>query len=165
MSGRDGIGDRGHGSDPGRDRGPGGAPRPSRRTAPDPLGKRALFWVPAPPDPPAGGRGRSGGRGGSKASGAGGPGPVPLGRRALFSDAVAGPDDARTEASDNPVTGQGPITVTCGTCGAVSRVGLLDFAIFQLPVGVWLPGRRFDHRMTCPACRKRAWTSVTVRPR
>jgi len=40
---------------------------------------------------------------------------------------------------------------------------VLDLLIFQFPVGVWLPRGRYDHRMTCPVCRKRAWCSVTLR--
>ena len=43
------------------------------------------------------------------------------------------------------------------------RVGALDLLIFQFPVGFWRPRRRFDHRMTCPSCRRRAWCSVTLR--
>jgi hypothetical protein len=101
--------------------------------APDPLGKRALFWMP-------------GTEGTAR----------PLGRRAFYSDAV---DDVQ------PGAGQGPITVTCSGCGAVSRIGWLDFLIFQLPVGVWLPRGRFDRLMTCPACRRRRWVGVTLRRR
>jgi hypothetical protein len=29
-------------------------------------------------------------------------------------------------------------------------------------VAGWLPRRPFDRWMTCPACRRRSWTSVTL---
>jgi hypothetical protein len=29
-------------------------------------------------------------------------------------------------------------------------------------VAVWVPGRSFDRWMTCPACRRRTWISVTL---
>jgi hypothetical protein len=45
----------------------------------------------------------------------------------------------------------------------VSRIGLVDLVLFQLPFGYWLPRGRFDRRMTCPACRRRTWASVTWR--
>jgi len=53
------------------------------------------------------------------------------------------------------------LAVTCSTCGARSGVGLMEFARLQFPVPVWLPRRTYDRWMTCPACRHRAWTSVT----
>lgn len=113
---------------------------------PDPLGKRALFWVPSPEE--AGGAGtRTVAR--------------PAGKRALFSGAGLG--EMESACSDNPIADRGSFTVVCRRCRQVSRVGLLDMVIFQFPVGFWLPGRRFDHRMTCPACRTRAWCSVTLR--
>jgi hypothetical protein len=87
---------------------------------------------------------------------------LPLGKRALYSDAPAEPDALAT-TSGNPLDLRGSFTVECARCRQISRVGVLDMLIFQLPLGVWLPRRRFDHRMTCPSCRKRAWCSVTLR--
>ncbi|MHB1584747.1 MAG: hypothetical protein ACYC0E_13455, partial [Acidimicrobiales bacterium] len=92
-------------------------------------------------------------------------------RRALFS---SGPLDggadgarpgpaARPSSPANPAANRGSFVVECGSCRSVSRVGLLDLLIFQLPFGAWLPRGRFDRRMTCPACRHRVWASVTVR--
>jgi hypothetical protein len=126
-----------------------------RRRAPDPLGKRALFWVPGP-----------------VSSGPGGAVPVAgAGRRALFSSGPvdSGADQARLDpaarrvAPANPAANRGSFVVECGSCRSVSRVGLLDLLIFQLPFGAWLPRGRFDRRMTCPACRQRVWASVMVR--
>jgi hypothetical protein len=120
-----------------------------RRTAPDPLGKRALFWVPGAQSDPGSSKRPSTAR-------------VPLGKRALFSSAPA-PKHAEADISENPLANQGPIVVECSACQVVTRIGVLDFVIFQLPFGAWLPRGRFDRRMTCPACRRRVWASVTLR--
>jgi len=117
--------------------------------APDPLGKRALYWV--PPDAPDG------------EWSAGSPTKVvPVGKRALYSGASAEADTVPT-TSDNPLIDHGAFTVRCQRCRQVSHVGLLDLLIFQFPIGVWVPRGRFDRRMTCPSCRKRAWCSVSLR--
>ena len=60
-------------------------------------------------------------------------------------------------------TSGAPSPSSAQRCRQTSHVGVLDLLIFQFPVGVWLPRGRFDHRMTCPSCRKRAWCSVTLR--
>lgn len=122
----------------------------SRDKAPDPLGKRALFWVP------------SAGEGSAEETAAGSTVALPVGKRALFSGARPEPDSLLA-TSGNPLAERGSFTVRCERCNHSSRVGVLDLLIFQFPVGVWLPRGRFDHRMTCPVCRKRAWCSVTLR--
>jgi len=118
--------------------------------APDPLGKRALFWVPS----------------GETAEG---PGPssgstmaLPVGKRALFSGARP-ESDSRIATSGNPLDARGTFTVVCERCRQTAHVGALDLLIFQFPIGVWLPRGRFDRRMTCPTCRRRSWCSVTLR--
>jgi hypothetical protein len=116
--------------------------------APDPLGKRALFWVP------------SGGEPGSTEPGE--TGALPVGKHALYSGALP-ETDSLAMTSGNPLDERGSFTVQCARCRQTSHVGVLDLLIFQLPLGVWLPRGRFDHRMTCPSCRKRAWCSVTLR--
>ena len=121
-----------------------------RDKGPDPLGKRALFWVP------------SAGEGGSQGSAAGSTVALPVGKRALFSGARAEPQSLLA-TSGNPLADRGTFTVVCERCNHTAHVGVLDLLMFQFPVGVWLPRGRFDHRMTCPVCRKRAWCSVTLR--
>ena len=116
--------------------------------APDPLGKRALFWV-----PPAGEPGPTS-PGGTVA--------LPVGKHALYSGAPPEADSVAV-TSGNPLDGRGSFTVECGRCRQTSHVGVLDMLIFQFPLGVWRPWGRYDHRMTCPTCRKRAWCSVTPR--
>ena len=123
--------------------------RPERGKAPDPLGKRALYWVPSPA--------------GGEEAGTSSPATVlPVGKRALYSGASADAEEVRA-GWDNPVIERGAFTVRCQRCQQVSRVGALDLLIFQFPIGVWVPRGRFDRRMTCPSCRKRAWCSVTLR--
>jgi hypothetical protein len=120
--------------------------------APDPLGKRALFWVPSSP-----------GVSGTETHPAS-PSTValPVGKRALYSGARPESDSVLL-TSDNPLAERGKITVECQRCRQVSHVGLLDLLIFQFPIGAWMPRGQFDRRMTCPSCRKRAWCSVTLR--
>jgi hypothetical protein len=117
---------------------------------PDPLGKRALFWA----SPAESGGVGSGGAGATVA--------LPLGKHALFSGAPV-QSDSLAATSENPLAERGAFKVECQRCQQTSHVGVLDMVIYQFPVGVWLPRRRFDHRMTCPSCRKRAWCSVTLR--
>ena len=117
--------------------------------APDPLGKRALFWVPSPGQP-----------GGADEGGAGTA--LPMGKQALYSAATAEPDSLAM-TSGNPLDERGSFTVMCARCRQTSHIGVLDLLIFQFPLGVWFPRKRFDHRMTCPSCRTRAWCSVTLR--
>ena len=87
---------------------------------------------------------------------------LPIGKRALYSGARPEPDSVAT-TSGNPLAERGSVTVECARCHQTSYVGLLDLLIYQFPLGYWLPRGRFDHRMTCPACRRRAWCSLTLR--
>jgi hypothetical protein len=150
--------DRGRSDHPSVARPPEGpTPAERRRAAPDPLGKRALFWVPVDPESgPVVGAHPDDGPSPRRGSG------TPQGKRALFTAAPPRAGDAPGRP-EHPLADQGPITVICSSCRAVRRVGLLDYLIFQLPVGYWLPRGRFDHKMTCPACRQRVWASVSLR--
>lgn len=123
---------------------------------PDPLGKRALFWMPVEATTEDG-RSTTGERSAR-------PRPAcPLGKHALYTEGGSD-DDGPTAPSGDPMPDRGVFTVTCSACGQISRIGLLDLLVLQFPVGIWFPGRTFDHRMTCPACRRRAWLSVTLFP-
>lgn len=130
---------------------------------PDPLGKRALYWMPVEAEATFDDDDRPGVRGHDV--------PIearharPAGRHALFSDATPAdePDlDRATATASDPLPPRGIFTVSCSRCGSVSRVGLVEFLVLQLPFGAWLPRRSFDRWMTCPACRRRTWTSVTL---
>jgi hypothetical protein len=109
-----------------------------------------LFWVPSAAEASA------------KGNAAGSTIALPVGKRALFSRARP-ETDSLLATSGNPLADRGSFSVLCERCHQSSHVGVLDLLIFQFPVGVWLPRGRFDHRMTCPVCRKRAWCSVTLR--
>jgi hypothetical protein len=116
--------------------------------APDPLGKRALFWVPSV--------------GEAASNEASLSAALPVGKHALYSGALP-ETDSLAMTSGNPLDERGSVTVECARCRQTSRIGMLDLLIFQFPLAVWRPFSRFDHRMTCPSCRKRAWCSVTLR--
>ncbi|HVB91179.1 MAG TPA: hypothetical protein VND70_03675 [Acidimicrobiales bacterium] len=127
-------------------------PGPTSGKAPDPLGKRALFWVPSATN--ASGRGTHRGAATQVA--------LPVGKRALFSGASPESDSLCT-TSENPLVDRGTFTIACQRCQQISYIGVLDLLIFQFPFGAWLPRGQFDRRMTCPSCRKRSWCSVTLR--
>ena len=118
--------------------------RPDAGAGSDPLGKRALFWVPAAGAAPGGDEPLA-------------PDPTLTGREVLFSSAPA----AGPAVGD----GRGRLTVDCSRCGAVSSIGFVDLVLFALPLPLWRPARRFDRFLTCPACRKRSWVGVSVRGR
>jgi hypothetical protein len=123
---------------------------------PDPLGKRALFWMPVEATTQDE-RSTNGERSARPRRAR------PMGKHALYTEGGADGDLA-TAPSGDPMPERGVFTVTCSACGQVSRIGLLDLLVLQFPIGIWFPGRTFDHKMTCPACRRRAWLSVTLFP-
>lgn len=132
----------------------------------DPLGKRALYWTSAdsralvddtadPSFTTDAGTGPFGALSGS--------GTRAAGKHALFLGATPEDrtaDDAPTGTVRRPTAG--PIAVSCSSCGSSCRVGVVEFLRLQFPFGAWLPRRRFDRWMTCPACQRRTWTSVTL---
>jgi hypothetical protein len=122
---------------------------PPKGKAPDPLGKRALFWVPDATAPEGGAKARA-----TTA--------LPVGKRALYSKARP-ESEALAATSANPLDERGSFVIVCERCRQTSYAGALDLLIFQFPIGVWIPRGRFDRRMTCPACRKRSWCSVSLR--
>lgn len=95
----------------------------------------------------------------------------PTGKRALFSAAPeAWPSaPAAAEVKTRPTRAAprrppvpprpGTVVIECSACDRRTRIRYLDFALLNLPVGLWLPipGRRYNRRMTCPACNQWAW--------
>lgn len=55
----------------------------------------------------------------------------------------------------------GQVRIDCSTCGAWRVVGLRQFVSLHLPLFVVLPGRGFTRLLTCPACGRRSWVSVS----
>ncbi len=134
-------------------------------SGPDPLGKRALFWMPVEPDARIGDEaGGPPGRDGARSH------PTtrrarPAGKHALFSDATPASEEEPvtwTAVAADPLPPRGLFVVSCSSCGSVTRIGLLQLLWCQLPLPAWLPRRTFDRWMTCPSCRRRTWTSVTL---
>jgi hypothetical protein len=157
--------------------------------APDPLGKRALFWAPAE-------RHEAGPRRPEKR--------VLPGRHALFSaGGTTAPVEApkrtarpRPQLSETPkpvravrpprvpavaqvpteVTAppeadphpekseSGPISLSCSKCGTHTDVDILKYLVLHLPWWLWRPGRGYTSLMKCPACGKRAWVSASWVP-
>ncbi len=137
--------------------------------APDPLGKRALFWAPAERD-------ETGPRRAAERD-------VP-GKYALFSDEARAAVTARPVAPFERAPQHAPgrshlprtpasggmrgilssITVDCATCGARSDVHVSEFLMLHLPIWLWRPGRGYTRFMTCPACRRRTWVSASWTP-
>jgi len=159
--------------------------------APDPLGKRALYWAPAERD-------EDGPRHADE-------GQV-LGKHALFSDArsrsvsaaaaeiapraestgaatgkAGHPSNVRSH-DDRPARGLneryrarrpdelerptgsgmfGTLTVQCSSCRVRSQVDLVEFVVLHLPLWFWRPGRGYTQFMSCPACRRRTWVSAS----
>jgi hypothetical protein len=159
--------------------------------APDPLGKRALFWAPAE-------RHEAGPRRPAEKR-------IPPGRHALFSAAgtverteapkkngrprpqlsgtarpispgrppraqAARAPRARTpatkvESKAAKNTGRGPISLSCSKCGTHTDVDILKYLVLHLPWWFWRPGRGYTSLMKCPACGKRAWVSASWEPK
>jgi len=160
--------------------------------APDPLGKRALFWAPA--ERQEGGPRRPEER-------------IAPGRHALFSGGEAVPAKAPKKgvASRSPMKqtsrrspaaarrapvaaagvvrrapvrptavkvattapdrrGHGPISLSCSKCGDHTDVEILKYVLLHLPWWFWRPGRGYTSLMKCPACGRRAWISASWGP-
>lgn len=146
---------------------------------PDPLGKRALYWLPVDePDPPSPRRPWPLSRAGRAGRGRGEDGDRATGKRALYSTSPRGTtgnasrrgedsaNAARASVCDAPAAdtrpGNGLFAVHCSSCRAVTAVGLLELVALHTPVGAFIPLRRFDHWMRCPACHRRTWAGVSL---
>lgn len=85
----------------------------------------------------------------------------PSGKAALFSHGSPPIEPAdgqpREEASEERKAAT--LVVECSACDTDTRVNYLDFILLNLPFALWLPlpGLRFNHRMTCPACGEWTW--------
>jgi hypothetical protein len=99
------------------------------------MGKRALFSVADPP--------RDGAPGATRTIR-----PTAMSKESLFSAS----EDARRF---------GTVVVGCSACGARSRLGWAEFAWRHLPFWLWLPWMRYSRFMSCPACDRRTWLSVS----
>jgi hypothetical protein len=96
----------------------------------------------------------------------------PSGKRALFETPVtAAPDHLgpghRREGRDALFSigppGPGMVLVTCAGCSGRARVSIAELGLRMLTGSIWMPGRRHDYWMRCPACERRQWCNVTWR--
>jgi hypothetical protein len=158
--------------------------------APDPLGKRALFWAPGERQeegPRAPAEGGVPGKHALFSDGAPLTSPPHAGERARPSGfdrggpargaqhrdlrpsvigAAVGPDSGRTGGPgelERPVgSGMfGSLTLQCSSCRVRSQVDLVEYIVLHLPVWFWRPGRGYTRFMVCPACRRRTWVSAS----
>ncbi len=121
--------------------------------APDPLGKRALFWAPAE-------RVEDQMRPGDEEA-------EDVGKYALFSRFSDSVDDDGPGDVPADLGGRGlvpPVRLHCSSCGSRSRVDVVGFLGLHVPFFLWRPGRGFTRFMTCPACRRRTWLSASWTP-
>ncbi len=109
----------------------------------------------------------------------------PLGKRALYGPPISTPTEpSAQDKSDNsrgkytlfsetkaPVATPTPeanakvgelITLECSSCRKVTKVDFIDFALMQLTLRFWHPGKGFTRLMRCPACRKQTWISASL---
>jgi hypothetical protein len=101
------------------------------------------------------------------------------GKRALYSASPGGTTSSAPGRSEEDGTnagaagrgaapdagtgaGIGLFAVSCSSCRSVTAVGLLELVALHAPLGAFIPLRRFDHWMRCPACRRRTWAGVTL---
>jgi hypothetical protein len=136
----------------------------------DPLGKSALYWMPVADEATSPGTNTRREGPGETHQQSEGQRPLkgharPAGKHALFSTATPASEGERSNATvtaTDALPRKGVLTVTCSSCGSVTRVGVFEFVLLQFPFCAWLPRRTFDRWMTCPACRRRTWTSVSL---
>jgi hypothetical protein len=148
----------------------------SREDPPDPLGKRALFWLPLEGDDEP----RLPTRRWSITGRAATTGQTTTGKRAFYSTPTGagrketavrpGEDRAHPSGSADRIgacgvgdaNGRGLFAVSCSSCGSVTAVGLLELIALHAPFTAFIPMLRFDHWMRCPACQRRTWAGVTL---
>ena len=88
----------------------------------------------------------------------------PTGKRALFSgrpgeDLAGDGKEALFSERDRP---PGRVAIECGKCGATTHTSHADAARRVLAVSLWIPGKSFSRRLTCPACHRRAWVRLRL---
>lgn len=78
------------------------------------------------------------------------------GKRALFGPAPSRPPGRPSEASP------GRVTVDCARCGASTRIGVGDALRRLVRFSLWIPGRTYSRRLTCPTCDRRSWVRIRL---
>lgn len=78
------------------------------------------------------------------------------GKRSLFGPAPSQP------TRRDPSRRAGPVTIECSRCGATTRVGVGDALRRLVRFSLWVPGRTYSRRLTCPACSRRSWVRLRI---
>jgi hypothetical protein len=93
----------------------------------------------------------------------------PTGKRALFEAPVAAaPDQLRAE---EPREGKaalfstgphrtGTVVVECSACRTRTRTSIVDVGVRLVSLSMFVPFRRYPHRLRCPACARWQWCRV-----
>jgi hypothetical protein len=93
----------------------------------------------------------------------------PTGKQALFSAPVtSAPDrirpgprnEGRTALFSTPPRQAGTVVIECSRCRARSRTSVIDLALRLATGSIWMPVRRFQHWVRCPACGHRQWCRI-----
>jgi hypothetical protein len=93
----------------------------------------------------------------------------PTGKHALFTSPVRAAPDQLTPGNQKEgrdalfSTGPrqaGTVIVTCSTCRVRTRSSLVDLGVRLLSISMWIPGRRYNHWMRCPACAQHTWCRI-----
>lgn len=93
----------------------------------------------------------------------------PLGKRALFEAGIDAPDDLIAAGHDKSGRDAlfsvgspkvGTVVIECGSCTARSRRSIADAALRMARLSVWIPGRKFNRHLECPACGDRTWCRI-----
>jgi len=96
----------------------------------------------------------------------------PRGKRALFDPMPGDAAERSIRPTDQAGSGgkqslfsvgdrrPGTVVTRCESCGASSRVGLVEFGVRHLPFWLWIPGKRYSRLLRCPACERHTWQDV-----
>lgn len=93
----------------------------------------------------------------------------PSGKQALFSHQLAAAPDrlapgqrneGRAALFSTPTRRPGTVIVECSGCLVRSRVSVLDLGVRFLSGSAWLPLRRHQNWIRCPACGQRRWCRI-----
>lgn len=96
----------------------------------------------------------------------------PSGKRALFDPMPGAEAERAIRPTDQAGNGgkqslfsvgdrrPGTVVTRCDSCGASSRITLLDFGVRHLPFWLWIPGKRSSRLLRCPACERLTWQAV-----
>ncbi|MHB1447253.1 MAG: hypothetical protein ACYCTI_00010 [Acidimicrobiales bacterium] len=93
----------------------------------------------------------------------------PKGKSALFEAAVSAapdqiapglPPEGKTALFSIPPRRPGTVIVECSRCKTRTRSSLAGLGRRLASGSAWVPFRRYQHWMVCPACGRRVWCRI-----